>query len=415
MNGFRLLERVCQDLKYAVWTMCKAPVLSVTIVLTTALGIGANTAMFSVIRAVLLEPLGYHDPDRLVLLTDGATPIRFDEMVASARSYEGLGAYANGREAVALSDDGQPEVLKGARVSGNFLDILGVQPLLGRSFLSAEDKQGAPTVAMISAELWQRRFNGAPSIIGRSVTLAGMAYTIIGVLPPKFQFPLPATDVWLTRPSEWSILDPQSRRISPILHIFGRLKSSIDISQANAEVIVIDHQYDVAHPGMLDSDKSIARLWNRPPAHLELLKDQLVSDARSKLWLLFGAVGLVLLIVCANIASLLLARATARSREFAVRVAIGAGRRRIIEQLLTESILLSFIGGASGVVLAVLSVRSIRGMTALDLPRSGEIRIDGTVLLFAVILSLLTGLLFGLAPSLSVGYKAFRNSLTRCG
>jgi putative ABC transport system permease protein len=400
MNGFRFLEGVCQDLKYAVRTMWKAPVLSVTVVLATSLGIGANTAMFSVIRAVLLAPLGYHDPDRLVLLTNGATPIRFDEMVTSARSYEGLGAYANGREDVTLSDDGQPEVLKGARVSGNFLDILGVQPLLGRSFLSAEDKQGAPTVAMISAELWQRRFNGAPSIIGRSVTLAGIAYTIIGVLPPKFQFPLPATDVWLTRPSEWSILEPQSRRISPILHIFGRLKSSVDISQANAEVVVIDHQYDVAHPGILDSDKSIARLWNRPPAHLELLKDQLVSEARSKLWLLFGAVGLVLLIVCANIASLLLARATARSREFAVRVAIGAGRRRIIGQLLTESILLSFIGGASGVLLAVLSVRSIRGMTALDLPRSGEIRTDGTVLLFAVILSLLTGLLFGLAPSL---------------
>jgi len=259
MNGFRFLEGVWQDLKYAVRTMRKTPVLSVAVLVTVALGIGGNTAMFSVIRAVLLEPLGYRDPDRLVLLTNGATPIRFDEMVSSARSYDGLGAYASGREDIALSGDGQPEVLRGARVSGNFLDILGVQPLLGRSFLPAEDKPSAPAVAMISTELWQRRFNGAPSIMGRSVTLAGMAYTIIGVLPPKFQFPFAATDVWLARPSEWSILDPQSRRISPILHIFGRLKSSVDISKADAELLVIDHHYEAPNPGMLDSNKRLHR------------------------------------------------------------------------------------------------------------------------------------------------------------
>ncbi len=395
------LEAIALNIRYAFRQFVHHRALAGTVVLTIALGTGLTTAMFSVIRAVLLRPLGYDDPDRLVLFTAGATPIRFDLITASARSYTGLGAYTVGREGMTLSGDGQPEVLKGARVAGNFLDIIGIHPLLGRSFLPAEDRPGAPAVAMISAELWQRRFNGAPSIVGRSVTLAGMPYTIIGVLPAKFQFPFAATDVWVPRPSEWSVMDPQSRRISPILRIFGRLKPNVDIQQANAELTVMDHQYDAAHPGMLDANQSLARLWNHPPDHVERLKDHLVADIRSKLWMLFGAVGLVLLIVCANIASLLLARATARWREFAVRAAIGASRRQIIGQLLTESILLSLMGGALGVVLAELSVRGVRGMIALNLPRSGDIRIDGAVLAFAASLSLVTGILFGLAPSLS--------------
>ena len=359
------IESLLRDVRYALRQLRKSPGFAITAILTISLGIGLNTAMFSVIRAVLLKSLDYNDPDRLVLPSSSITPIHFEEMRASARSYEGLGAYS-GKEDLALSGDGQPEVLKGARVSGNFLDILGVKPLLGRSFLPSEDTPGGPAVAMISAELWQRRFNRNPSIIGRSVTLAGAAFTIIGVLPPKFHFPSTVMDVWLTRPSEWSVLNPQSRHISPILQVFGRLKRGVDISQANAELALIDRQYEAAHPGMLDTDKSIARLWNRPPIHLVFLKNHLVSDIRSKLWMLFGAVGLVLFIVCANIASLLLARATARSREFAVRAAIGAGRWRIIGQLLTESILLSFMGGAFGIAIAALAVKIVRRMTELE-------------------------------------------------
>jgi putative ABC transport system permease protein len=372
-----------------------------TVVLTISLGIGLNAAMFSIIRAVLLAPLGYHDPNGLVLIANGATPVRFDLMLSTARSYDGLGAYFTGTENLALTGDGRPEVLRGARVSWNFLDILGVRPLLGRSFLPAEDRPGAPAVAMISAELWQQRFDGSPSILGRSVTLSGAAYTIVGVLPPKFPFPFSSTDVWLTRPSEWTALGPQSRRLSPGLRMFGRLKPGLTIAQADAELTVIDHQYDAANPGMLDSNASLARMFNRPPDHVELMKDQLVSDVRAKLWLLFGAVGLVLLIVCANVASLLLARAAARSREFAVRMAVGAGRRAIVAQLLSESVLLTLAGGALGVALAGWSIRGVRAMTALDLPRSGDIGIDGVVLWFAVALSLLTGLLFGLAPALA--------------
>jgi predicted permease len=396
-----MLETVAYNLRYALRQFASNRSFALTVILTASLGIGLNTAMFSVIRGVLLSPLGYHDPDRLVVFANGATPIRFEQTLYSARSYDGLGAYMNGMEALAFSGKGEPVVLKGARVSANFLDILGVQPLRGRSFLPDEDKPGAPPVAMISEQLWEQRFTGTPSIQGQTITLAGTAYTIVGVLPAKFQFPFPGADVWLTRPSEASGIPPQSRPLSPVLRIFGRLKPGVDIAHADAELLVIDRQYDLAHPGMLDSNKAVARRMNRPSEHVERLRDSLVSDVRLKLWLLFGAVGLVLMIVCANIASLLLARATARSREFAVRAAIGASRKAILGQLLSESALLSMIGGTLGIALAELSVGVLRGMTALELPRSGEIRIDGPVLLFAVALSLLAGLVFGLAPALS--------------
>jgi putative ABC transport system permease protein len=395
-----VLGRIGRDIRYALRQLRKNPAFSVTVILSVALGVGANTAMFSVIHAVLLQPLGYGDPDRLVLVGNGATPIRYEEMSAAARSYTGLGAYS-GREDLAISGDGQPEVLRGARVSGNFLDILGVRPLLGRSFYADEDKPGAPDVAMISAELWKRRFGAELSIVGRSLTLAGASYTIIGVLPARFHFPSTGTDVWLARPSEWSVIDATSRPLSPILHMFGRLKPGVTLQQANEELTVIDRQYDVAHPGMLDGSQHLARLPNRPPDRVALLKDELVSDIRPKLWMLFGVVGFVLLIVCANIASLLLARATARSREFAVRAAIGAGRGRILAQLLTESVLLALMGGVLGAAFAELAIRGIQGMKALDLPRVGEIHMDGAVLVFAAALSLITGLTFGLWPAFS--------------
>jgi putative ABC transport system permease protein len=396
-----MLETIAFNIRYAFRQFARNRGFALTVVLTISLGIGLNTAMFSVIRAVLLAPLAYQDPDRLVVFANGATPTRFEQILSSARSYDGLGAYAGGMENLAFSGEGLPEALKGARISANFLDVLGVQPLLGRTFVPDEDKPGAPAVVMISASLWQRRFHESPSLIGRPVTLGGTAYTVIGVLPPKFQFPFAAADVWLPRPSESSTISPQSRALSPVLRMFARLKHGVDISQANAELIVIDREYDLAHPGMLDSDKSIALFWHRPPDHVQRLQDQLVSGVRLKLWLLFGAAGLVLMIVCANVASLLLARAVARSHEFAVRAAIGASRRSMIGQLLTESALLSFMGGTLGIALAELSLKAIRGVTAFDLPRSGEIRIDGTVLLFAVFLSLLAGFLFGLAPALS--------------
>jgi putative ABC transport system permease protein len=387
------MSGLLQDLRYALRQLRKNPGFTTVALLTLTLGIGANTAMFSVIHAVLLKPLEYREPDRVVLVADGATPIRFDEMVAASRCYTEVGAYA-GPEDMALSGIAEPEVLKGARVSANFLHILGVSLLQGRSFLPEEDKPGAPAVAMISAGLWQRRFGRDPSIVGKTVILAAVPHTIIGVLPAGFQFPFSGADVWVTRPSEWSVLSAESRPLSPFLSIFGRLKPEVDIHQATAELAVVNRQYATAHPGMLDTKPD-------SPESVQPFKEQLVSDIRPELWMLFGAVGFVLLIVCANLASLLLARATARSREFAVRAAIGAGRGRIVGQLLAESLLLSSLGGALGVGFAAISLHAIRSMTFVDLPRAGEIRMDGTVLGFAVALSVVTGVLFGLIPSLA--------------
>jgi predicted permease len=388
------MNSLIQDLRYALRQLRKNPGFTAVALLTLTLGIGANTAIFSVVHAVLLKPLAYHDPERVVLVTEGATPVRFEEMTAASRSYTELGDFAVGFEEMALSGAAEPEMLKGARVSANFLHILGVSPLLGRSFLPEEDKSGAPAVAMISAELWRRRFGGDHSIAGKTVTLAGIPYRIIGVLPTRFQFPLAGAELWLPRPSEWSAIPPQGRPLSPILGVFGRLKPGLPLQQANAELAVLNRQYAAAHPGMLDAKPDL-------PETVRPFQDQLVSDVRSELWMLFGAVGFVLLIVCANIASLVLARATSRSREFAVRAAIGAGRARIIRQLLAESILLASVGGAFGIGLAAWSVSAIRWMTYVDLPRAGEIRMDGVVLGFAVALSVVTGVLFGLVPALA--------------
>jgi len=214
------MHNLIQDLRYALRQLRKNPGFTAVGLLTLTLGIGANTAIFSVVHAVLLKPLGYHDPDRVVLVTEGATSVRFEEMVAASRSYTEIGSFA-GPEDMALSRIAEPRVLKGARVSANFLRILEVRPLLGRSFLPQEDKPGGPEVAMISEQLWRGQFRGDPMIAGRTLTLAGMPRTIIGVLPAGFQFPFSGTDVWVTRPSEWPVIPPQGRPLSPILSVFG--------------------------------------------------------------------------------------------------------------------------------------------------------------------------------------------------
>src|ERR1700744_2469047 len=410
MNGLGFLSALRQDLRFAARMIAKRPGFSAAIVLTVALGIGANTALFSVIQAVLLRPLGYTDPQKLVILTRGATPIHVDEFRASARSYTETGVFAVGAEQMALTGGpngkGQePEVVSAARVSGNFLNILGVAPLIGRSFLPSEDRTGGPDVAMISTRLWRRHFGGNPAILGQTATLAGPPYTIIGVLPPRFTFPFADADtgVWITRPVEWSLMPIKSRPLSPYLRIFGRLKPNVSLQQANIELTVLNRQYATAHPAMLDAKTSTSR----DPTRIELLQESIVADVRLPLLLLSGAVGLLLCIVCANVASLLLARAATRAREFALRAALGAGRNRLLRQLLTESTLLSMIGGALGLLLAWAMLRDIRTATTLDLPRSSEIRLDLGVLAFALTLSVLTGILFGLAPALS----AFRRDL----
>src|SRR5271166_25825 len=282
VNMTSIVEAVWQDTVYAARGMRRNPLFAATAILVLALGIGGTTTMFTVIRAVLLKPLAYRDPDELVRITGGATPSRFEEMKTSAHSFSAIASFA-GDESLTLAGGSEPEVVTGVRVSGNFLQVLGVDPILGRSFLPVEDSPGGAPVVMISAELWQRRFNADPQIGGKAMTLSAASYTIIGVLPFRFQFPSPGVDVWMTRPAEWPMMQAKSRVLSPFLTLFGRLKPGMSMQQANAELAVVRHQYAMAHPAMLDA---------KPKSPLEVtpMKEQLVAGVRTMLWMLFGAV-----------------------------------------------------------------------------------------------------------------------------
>lgn len=373
--------------KGAFRSLWRTPGFTITAVLTLALGIGANVAIFSVVRAVLLKPLGYRNPERLVLLSGGATPVHFAAIKSQARSYSGVGTYSIGEE-LAFTGRGTPEVLKTDRVSANFLDVLGVPPLLGRNLTTSDG------TVLISYKLWQRRFQGDIHVVGQTMNLAGTAYSISGVLPAGFDFPAAAIDVWLPDTENLPAAAAQSRALSPVLSIFGRLNSDVTLKQADAEMAVLQAAYAKAHPAMLDAKP-------KSPPVVTPMHEVIVKNVQLELWLLFGAVGLVLLIACANVASLLLARAAERSTEFSVRSALGAGRWHIVRQLLAESLFLSMLGGIVGSLFGLISLFLLRRVSTVDLPRAGGIQFDPGVLAFAVALSLLTGILFGLAPSLS--------------
>ncbi len=407
---FPLFETILHDLAYAARILRKSPAFTLAALLTLALGIGGNTLMFSVIHAVLLTPLPYHDSSRLVRLSEdhprdnvrdaGFTQERFDAIRSSSRSFADLAAYFIAFENITLSGSAGPIVLRGARVSHNFLDIVGVAPALGRSFLPEEDRRGGAPVAMISSELWSSRFNSDPRVIGKTVALNSIPHTIIGVLPIGFAFPGADLDVWVTRPAEFSAIPPQGWSTTPILLGLGRLTPGATLEQAQAELDVLTRQFDASHPR--EADVIIRGA---------LFSTHLVARVRTMLWILFGAVTLVLLGACANVAGLLLARANARSAEFTVRSALGAARSRLIGQLLSESLLLSLVAAAAGVLLAwwgAGAIAHLHSIAAFDrtadayggLPRASEIRVDGLVLAFAAAVSIGTGILFGLFPAL---------------
>jgi putative ABC transport system permease protein len=407
-RGARWLEDIWQDLRYGSRMLVKTPGFTLVVVITLALGVGANTAIFSVINGVLLRPLAFHDPDRLFMLwTDSpawsigfhelpATPADLPEWRANATSFEQIAAFVSypGN----LSDTGEPERVSWVQASANLLPMLGVQPLLGRHFSTEEEQPGRDSVAIISYALWQRRFGGDAEILGKTIMLNGFSTTVVGVMPEGFHFPLATempqpyhlpekTDLWTPMARDAGYW--QNRTSRPPVPIVGRLKAGVTQAQAQAEMDGIAARQATAYPQTHDG----WRIWLTP------LFNQVVGQTRRPLLILLGAVGILLLIACANIASLLLARAAVRRREIAVRAAIGAGRARIIRQLLTESLLLATLGGGLGLLVGCWGLDALLRFVPPTMPRLHNISLDTQVLLFTASISVLTGVVFGLFPA----------------
>ncbi len=380
------MESVFQDLRLAARSFVRKPGFFAVAVLTLGLGIGATTAIFSVVSAVLLRPLPYADADRLVVVR-GSYPDLVDLRDGSG-ALAGLAIGAS--NLYDLEAPGGQEHLAGDLVSADFFDVVGVSPVLGRAFTAEEDRAGE-RLAVLSDELWRRRFAADPRAIGATFTLNGESYTVTGVMPPHIDVPRSETELWLTMKTvENSATAQWANRSFRIFRGIARLAPGVTLDQAQAAADGVAQDLARAYP---DSNAE-TRLTLQP------LRDRIVGPVRPALLLLLGMVGLVLLIACANVAHLVLARALARGRELAVRMALGAGRARLVRQLLTESLLLALAGGAAGVLLALWGVDVLRAVGPRDLPRLGEVVVDGTVLAFAAGVSLLTGLLFGLVPAL---------------
>lgn len=382
------------DFRYALRQLIKAPSFTVVAILTLALGIGACTAIFSVVNVVLLRPLDYPEPDRIVNIRETQLP-QFPEFSVSppnyldwekqTKSYDYMAAFTGSR--VNLTGDGEPQQLIGVKATAHYFDVYGVKPTLGRMLLPEEDAQGKNHVVVLSYGFWQRVFGGARDTVGRSIQLNGEPYQVVGVAPLGFGV-ASKVDVWTPmafRPDETK----NDARGGHYLNVVGRLKKGVTFAQAKAELEVIAAQLAVQYP---DPQKG----WG---IFMMPLQDYTVRDVKPVLYTLLGAVGCVLLIACANLANLLLARATARHREISIRAALGAGRGRLIRQLLTESVVLALCGGIAGVILARWGLDALLALAPPNLPRITEIHLDSGVLLFSLALSIVTGLLFGIAPA----------------
>jgi putative ABC transport system permease protein len=389
MNG------LLQDLRYALRQLRKARGFSAVAVLTLALGIGANTAIFSVIEAVILRPLPFGTPDRLVWLngkmpmTDEAavSPPDFRDYRAENRTFERIAAMGYGAGPSNLSGDKPQQVLTTV-ASANFFECLGIRPLLGRDFLLSDEQVNEPQVAILGYGVWKRNFGGDHNIVGRSIRMDGGNLTVVGVLPADIPL-LSEAQIWLPTPMLNRLM---SFRLGHSLKAIARLKSGVTLSQSQADLDAIARQLQHQYP---DTNKD----WfmrQRP------LQDVLIGPVRPALLLMWGAVGLLLLIACGNVASLLLARWAARQKEFALRAALGASRARMIRQTLTESVILSVMGGALGVAAAAWGIHALHTFGPLNIPRLGESRVNPTVLRFTLGISMLTGILFGLFPALQV-------------
>jgi predicted permease len=389
------MTTISQDLRYAIRVFLKSPGFVAVAVLTIALGIGANTTLFSVVSGVLLNPLPYPHSGQLVAVyakTPGVDQgpivyLNFLDWQRDTRTFSSLAAYRN--QDYNVTGTAEAERLSGYMISDGFFSTLGVQPVLGRTFRPDDDQLGAAPVVILGGGLWMRKFGASPEVIGKSLTLNGKSYVIVGVIPPGFTFYGHDRDVY-TPIGQWNDPSFRDRRISVSAHAVGRLNPGVTLAQAKADMNVVAHNLAAAFP-VANKDVGIT---------LVSMKEDIVGNVQPFLLVLLAAVGFLLLIACANVANLLLARAMRRSREFAVRAALGAGQWRVVRQLLTESLLLAGLGGTLGLLFAFGGVKAALNTLPGTLPRAEEISFDGRVLLFTLGLSLFAAIIFGLAPAL---------------
>jgi putative ABC transport system permease protein len=402
------MSAIWQDLRYAVRMLGKSPAFTAVAVLTLALGIGANTAIFTVVNSLLLRPLPYASPDRLVMVwqdyrarggpaREWASPGNYVDWSREKALFKDVAAIGGWRPT--LTGAGEPEPIPGEQVTHEYFGVLGVTPALGRAFLPEDDVPNAPRVTIIADSLWQRRFGSDRSVIGRIVTLSGEPHEIIGVLPAGFR-PIVATqtgEIW--RPLRITTAAPS--RGAVIFRVVGRVNDDLSLERAQAAASALAARLETAFP---DYNEKVG--FNLQPLH-----QQVVGDIRPGLLALLGAVGFVLLIACVNIANLLVARGSSRGRELAVRVALGAARRRVIGQLLTESLLLAAIGGIGGLLLGAWAVDAMVSIAPASAPRLEEIALDLRVFTYTAVLALVTGVLFGLAPAVQASRDVLTHSL----